>query len=101
MDKKVVGLLGAVAAGVALTPAASYADLLNPVQNAVEVLKADNAAREAHVQLADWVWNGYSWEWRVPVPTPYEVPYYEHHHHHHHHHNHWYHHHHHHHYHED
>ena len=58
MDKKIAGLLGAAAAITAvsgvqaatpptteLAPAASYADLLNPVPNPVEALKADDARR--------------------------------------------------------
>jgi hypothetical protein len=53
-----------------VTPAQSYADLLAPIPNAVEMLKADDAARaaspRARVQLAQ---------------------YHHHHHHHHHHHN--------------
>jgi hypothetical protein len=107
MDKKIAALLGAVA-GVATmgsaqaatgsagnTPealqASSYADLLAPVPNAVEALKADDAARAeaaAEVQLAQY------------YPYPYPPPYYYYHHHHHHHHRYWrryYHHHHHHH----
>jgi hypothetical protein len=74
MDKKIAGLLGAVA-GLAtmsaanaavqdttvnspLPAAASYAELLAPVSNASELLVADDAARlqqgEAHVQLAQY-----------------------------------------------
>jgi hypothetical protein len=60
MDKKIAGLLGAVAALTSMTvanaatpaqsassQAASYADLLNPVPNAVAQLIADDAARAA------------------------------------------------------
>lgn len=72
MDKKIAGLLGAVAGlatmGAAnaavqgpaspLPAAASYAELLSPVSNASEVLIADDAARmqqgEAGVQLAQY-----------------------------------------------
>jgi hypothetical protein len=57
MDKKIVGLLGAAAAltavsgvqaatapqGTELAPATNYADLLQPVSNPVEALKADDA----------------------------------------------------------
>jgi hypothetical protein len=88
MDKKTAGLIGAVAGlatmGVAhasipqsseaLQPS-SYADLLAPVPNAVEMLKTDDAVRqrnrvpEGGVQLADY---GY-----------YDPPAYYHHHHHH------------------
>jgi hypothetical protein len=58
MDKKIAGLLGAVAAISSMTSAnaaapgpaetlqaTSYADLLNPVPNAVAQLIADDAAR--------------------------------------------------------
>ena len=74
MDKKIAGLLGAVAGlatmGAAnaavqnpatdspLPAAASYAELLAPVGNAPELLAADDAARaqqgEARVQLAQY-----------------------------------------------
>ena len=81
MDKKIVGLLGAAAAFTAVggahagtavvaepLAATSYRDLLEPIPNAVALLKADDAARAqerpAQVQLAQ----------------------YHHHHHHHHHH---------------
>ena len=90
MDKKIAALLGAVAgvatmgsAQAATGPAAngsealqasSYADLLAPVPNAVEALKADDAARAqetaAEVQLAQYY--------------PYPYPYYRYRHHHHH-----------------
>jgi hypothetical protein len=72
MDKKLAGLLGAVAgvatmgaahaatqqptAASALPVAASYAELLGPVGNATELLVADDASRmqqgEARIQLA-------------------------------------------------
>jgi hypothetical protein len=84
MKKRTAALLGGTAVLMALSAAqaavptsqsvrplsaSSYAELLEPVPNALEVLKADNAApRPAHVQLA-----GY---------------YYHHHHYHHHHHHH-------------
>jgi hypothetical protein len=109
MDRKTTGLLSAVAglatmgAAQAATPpgsnpsealqAASYGDLLAPIQNAVALMRADDAARmqesrteaSGNVQLAQ----GYYY-----APPPY---YYRHHHHHHHHHHHAYYHHHHHH----
>ena len=85
MDKKIAGLLGAVAAlgtlGAAqATPtptpsdtlkASSYADLLEPIPNAAKTLQALDEqspaeATQGNVQLAGW--------------------YYHHHHHHHHHH---------------
>ena len=60
MDKKIAGLLGAVAAlstmgaAQAAAPASadamqvnSYADLLTPVPNAMQALVADDAARDA------------------------------------------------------
>lgn len=94
MDKKIAGLLGAVAAVGTLNAAHaaptpdpsdvlkvnSYADLLEPIPNAARVLQAlDEQAPakppEANVQVAQ---------------------YYYHHHHHHHHHGYWWHHHHHH-----
>jgi hypothetical protein len=82
MDKKIAGLLGAAAAlttvggahastspGAEPLSATTYRDLLEPVPNAVALLKADDAARAqqrpAQLQLAQW----------------------HHHHHHHHHHN--------------
>jgi hypothetical protein len=86
MDKKIAGLLGAVAAVTTVTGAhaaaqsptnaapalraSSYADLLTPVPNATEALIADNES------LA-----------RVPAvkaPAGAQVAYYHHHHHHHH-----------------
>jgi hypothetical protein len=83
MDKKIAGLLGAVA-GIATMASAqaatgptgttsatptSYADLLAPIANPVKQLEADNAARAkaAEVQEAQY----------------YPRPYYRHHHHHH------------------
>jgi hypothetical protein len=57
MDKKVVGLLSAAAgiatmaavapasAASALVPATSYSELLGPIANAREVLRADDARR--------------------------------------------------------
>jgi hypothetical protein len=86
MDKKIVGLLGAVAAlatvGGAQASTApvqmsndaqavrSYADLLAPIQNATEALAADNAMREQAVKPAGGA----------------KLAQYHHHHHHHHHH---------------
>lgn len=102
MDKKIAGLVGAISAlvplGAVTAPATaapdgaltanSYADLLKPIPNAVEQLKASDAVLKqenaAKVEMAQY--------------------YYHHHHHHHflrrffhpyyHHHHHWYHHHH-------
>jgi hypothetical protein len=102
MDKKVAGLVGVVAGlatmggAQAATPAAgepteplhasSYADLLAPIANPVELLKADNAARAQKLAAA------MSGERQVAQAySPYAYPYppyaYHHHHHHHHHHN--------------
>ena len=96
MDKKIAGLLGAVA-GLATVSSAqastgpaqnategpqasSYADLLAPIPNAVELLKADNAARAQNIELAQW---NYYYPYYSYTPYPYR--YYHHHHHHHHH----------------
>ena len=91
MDKKIAGLLGAVAGlatmsatqaasadtGPAQAPQpASYADLLAPIATPVEALKADDVAREEEVarniELAQYYYNY----------PPY--PYYRYYHHHHH-----------------
>jgi hypothetical protein len=77
MDKKIAGLLGAVAglatAGgvVQAAPVANYADLLAPVPNAVAALKADEAARAQQAQ--------------AELPAGAQLVQYHHHHHHHHH----------------
>ena len=98
MDRKTAGLISTVAglatmgvAHAAVPPApsaaealqvSSYADLLAPVPNALDVVKADDAARtqqpqpEGELQLAQYY---------GPPPG-----YYRHHHHHHHHHHHAY-----------
>lgn len=93
MDKKIVGLLGAVAglaltgsAQAAISPAPSpsealrastYSDLLAPIPNAAALLKADDDARaqQPNPEPAD----------DVQVAQFYR-PFYHHHHHHHHHH---------------
>ena len=96
MEKKLVGLIGAVAglataggAQAAIDPtalsealhASSYADLLAPIANPVELLKADNAAREQ--QAADFqVAQGYPYYGNYPYSGYYNYPYYHHHHHH-------------------
>jgi hypothetical protein len=92
MDKKLAGLLGAVAtlgavnaAQAAPSPssspanilrASSFAELLEPIPNAAAQLKAldEHQAQQAEgmVQLAQYY-------------VPYDRPYYHHHHHHHHH----------------
>ncbi len=84
MDKKIAGLLGAAAAIGAVTGAqaapaqqpqlavpANYRDLLEPVPNALAMLKAEDAA-QTHAS---------------PAAKVERVQYYRHHHHHHHHHN--------------
>lgn len=100
MDKKIAGLLGAVAALTSLPAAqaapnvdlaqamraSSYADLLMPVSNAVELLKADDAARAARstteaqaldgVQLAQYHHHHHHHQRRVIIIR-------RHHHHHH------------------
>jgi len=94
MDKKIAGLLGAVAglatmgaAQAATQPAAnpsealqasSYADLLAPIPNAAAVLRADDAARAE--APASGAMEGIQ---VVQAYYPYQ-PYYRHHHHHHH-----------------
>jgi hypothetical protein len=99
MDKKLAGLLGAVAglatvssAQAATGPApnqsgalqaSTYADLLAPISNAAALLKAEDEARaqqQAEVQLAQVYYTPY------PYPPPYG---YYHRHHHHHHHSYW------------
>ncbi len=119
MDKKIAGLIGAVTglatasgAQAAVNPpassealqASSYADLLAPIANPVELLNADNAARAQEVrpaadfQVAQSYYpyygyygynNGY---YNYPYyhhhhHNSYYRPYSYHHHHHHHHHN--------------
>src|SRR5580693_1173373 len=101
MDRKIAGLMGAVSALATMTAleaaraqnvtevlnARSYAELLQPIPNAVALLMAADAVNAArakgeagqnpNVKLAQYYYG------------------YEHHHHHHHHHHRWYHHHHH------
>ena len=119
MERKTVGLLGALAglatmgaAGAqaashpggevpAPLPITSYSDLLRPVPNAVELLKAHDAelleqARNAPARIVNaQYYEGYGdhhhhhhhhhHEYYAPPPPP---PVYYHHHHHHHHHHH-------------
>jgi hypothetical protein len=109
MDKKTVGLIGAVAglatigsAQAAITPApdpapalqaSSYADLLAPVADAAALLKADDATRwrapapaPGDVRDAQYYYYGpyYSPYYYYPYNYYYPRPYYYHHHHHHH-----------------
>lgn len=110
MDRKIAGLLGAAAAlstmhaaqaatepAPASAPAASYRDLLEPVPNALDALKVDDARMAAGaveqqpVQLAQYYHHHHHHHhhhhrfFRV-VPRPYFRRHYYHHHHHHHHH---------------
>ena len=92
MDKKLAGLLGAVAglatlgaAQAAPNPtdalqASSYADLLAPIPNASALLKADDAAPATNAAAEPLLAQYY-----YPPSYSYQ-PYYHHHHHHHHHH---------------
>jgi len=83
MDKKIAGLIGAAAAlsaiGTAqaaapiasqLAPATAYRDLLDPIPNAVPLLKADNGQRE---------------QAQMKVAATVVIKHKRHHHHHHHH----------------
>ncbi len=112
MDKTLAGLLGAVGALMTASPgqavagqapaqdvlqAASYADLLRPIPNAVEQLKALET-EEAHLRVEPVQYYPYGYQPRFAQPyygqpyyaQPYYAqPYYRggynHHHHHHHH----------------
>ncbi len=118
MDKTITGLLGAAAALTTLTaaqakpvepaglpPATSYADLLQPIPNALALQKADDARRReapssGDVQLAQWFrehhhhhhhrygpWRSYRYYYDYGGYYPrYRYRYRYHHHHHHHHH---------------
>ncbi len=100
MDKTVAGLLGAMGAVVAsssgqaaapdtVLKAASYAELLRPIPNAVETLKALDALEgEARLQDVQYYYppNYYSPNYYPPTyyaPLPYYGRFYDHHHHHH------------------
>jgi hypothetical protein len=112
MEKKIAGLIGAVAtlgafgtAQAAPAPtdvlrANSYAELLEPIPNAAHLLQAVDAAAPAavgeNVQLAQFYHHHHHhhhhhsfyrrYEPRVVVVPRYRRNYYHHHHHHHHHH---------------
>ena len=116
MDKKVAGLLGAMASIGALTTAQaapspnptdmlqvnSFAELLEPIPDAAARLKAVDEARSqemsGHVQLAQYYHHHHHhhhhhhafypryYEPEVVIVPRYRRPYYHHHHHHHHHH---------------
>ena len=103
MDKKIAGLLGAAAALTTVTaataatpvqtsgpsPVASYRDLLEPIPNAVSVLKADDARRAdtAGVQLAGYYHHHHRYHHHFIV-RPFRR-FFRHHHHHHHYHHHY------------
>lgn len=74
--------------------AASYADLLTPIENPVAALQADDAARMIQAQYYNYGYGqpgyGYNYGWQGYYGRP---RYYHHHHHHHHHHHAYYHHH--------
>jgi hypothetical protein len=100
MDKTIAGLIGAVAglatasgAQAEVNPpapsealhASSYADLLAPIANPVELLKADNAARAQQAQRATefQIAQGYyPYYGNYPYSGYYNYPYYHNHHHH-------------------
>jgi len=101
MDKKIAGLLGAVAGLATIGPAqaavnptsdpaealraASYEDLLAPVANAATLLEADNAARARAAEATGGVKLAQAYYYGPPPPPPYSYYRYHHHHHHHHH----------------
>jgi hypothetical protein len=108
MDKKLSGLLGTVAAvamchASAAAPQAagqpdplevhSYAELLNPIPNAVALLVADDSRKseEAKIEPAQYVYHHHHHHhhhhryWRGPVYPWWGRRYHHHHHHHHHH----------------
>jgi hypothetical protein len=115
MDKKIAGLLGAVAAlgtlGAAqATPApapsdtltaSSYADLLEPIPNAAKILQAldeqaPTAAAQGNVELAGWYHHHHHHHHHhhrriivVPAHPWWWYRHHRHHHHHHHHHHHF------------
>lgn len=106
MDKRIAGLLGAAAAlttvtaaqaapaqATELAPAATYRDLLDPIPNALTVLKADDARLAETqagdgVQLAQYHHHHHHHHHVVPHIIRQFIPHprYRHHHHHHHHH---------------
>jgi hypothetical protein len=106
MDKKIAGLLGAAAALTTITAAnaaapvqsnelaaaTSYRDLLDPVANPVEALKADDArlaqtpAAGTENEVAQIVVYHHHHHHHHVVPRPIRRIFRHHHHHHHHHH---------------
>ena len=102
MDKKIAGLLGAAAALTTVTaahaaapaqttePAASYRDLLNPVANPVEALKADDAqlvqktdVAPSGTQVAQVVYHDHHHHHHHVIRRPHRRHHHHHHHHHH------------------
>ncbi len=107
MDKKLAGLLGAAAAlsavttaqaapasGPELPQASSYRDLLDPIPNALPLLKADDArlAETGAVRTAQVVigHHHHHHHHRAGVYVRVGPRWHRHHHHHHHHHHRWY-----------
>ncbi len=110
MDKKITGLIGAATALAFAGPVSattisppnpmaveSYSDLLEPIPNALELMKAeDRSTREAQprVQLADYHHHHHHHHHhryrrvipRIVIPLLRDREYRHHHHHHHHHH---------------
>jgi hypothetical protein len=107
MDKKIAGLLGAAAAlvtvgaanaagleGTPSEPGLTYRELLNPVQNAVETLKADDARRDSAPPEATQVaqvtigvghhHHHHHARAQVRIVPPHRRDHHHHHHHHHH-----------------
>ena len=95
MDKTVAGVLGAVTALAAEAHAAppptldaamqasSYADLLRPIPNALELLATEpEAGSEATAHPVQY-YQPYYQPYYPPYYQPYYQPYYYHHHHHH------------------
>ena len=102
MDKKIAGLLGAAAALTAVNsaqaatetsmtegpPAATYRDLLEPIPNALALLKTEDAQRPAtsaneQTQLAYHHHHHHRWWRRYWHHHHHHHRYYHHHHHHH------------------
>ena len=109
MDKKIAGLLGAAAALATVggahaapsgantaDPGLTYRDLLNPVANPVEALKADDAQRgSGQTEVAQQVYIGvghhhHHHHHHARARVRIVPPVHHHHHHHHHHHNQYY-----------
>ena len=98
MDKKLAGLLGTVGAIAAALPAgaaplnarqalqaSSYADLLTPIPNAVEVLRAADSEPVAETPAAPGLVQDVQYYHHHHHHRIYRRRYYHHHHHHHHH----------------